>query len=66
MITLYSTNCPKCKVLEQKMKQCEIPFSIQYDIQPLIKMGFLEAPILKINDNEYLNFSDAIKWLKNK
>lgn len=29
-------------------------------------MGFLEAPILKINDNEYLNFLDAIKWLKNK
>lgn len=63
MITLYSTNCPKCVVLQKKLIDLNIDFKVTNDIKPLIKRGFLEAPVLQI-DNEYLNFSQAIKWIK--
>ena len=63
MITLYSTNCPKCNVLKQKLQSLNIDFQICEDVQKLIDLGFMEAPILKV-DNEYLNFSKAVQWIK--
>ena len=63
MITLYSTNCPKCNVLKQKLQSLNIDFEISYNIDELINLGFMEAPILKVND-EYLNFSKAVNWIK--
>ena len=62
MITLFSTNCPKCKVLEQKLNAKNIKFNICNDIQEIIDKGFMTVPILKNND-EYLEFSQAIKWV---
>lgn len=63
MIILYSTNCPKCKVLETKLKQQNIDFILETDLTKIINMGYMEAPLLEINDEIY-NFSQAIKWLK--
>lgn len=63
MIILYSTNCPKCKVLETKLKQQNIDFILETDLTKMINMGYMEAPLLEINDEIY-NFSQAIKWLK--
>ena len=63
MITLYSTNCPKCNVLKQKLQSLNIDFEISDNIDELIKLGFMEAPILKVND-KYLNFSKAVNWIK--
>lgn len=63
MITLYSTNCPKCNVLETKLKNANIDFNISNDLENLIKQGFREAPILEV-DNQYLKFSEAIKWIQ--
>lgn len=63
MIKLYSTNCPKCKVLETKLEQQGIDFLIETDLTKPINMGYMEAPLLEINDEIY-NFSQAIKWLK--
>lgn len=31
MITLYSTNCPKCNVLEQKLKNLNINYILSFD-----------------------------------
>lgn len=64
MIILFSTNCPKCKVLEAKLTKDNIDFTICQNVDELIDKGILEAPILKIDKNTYLNFSEAIKWIK--
>lgn len=64
MITLFSTNCPKCKVLEAKLTKNNIDFTICQNVDELIDKGILEVPILKIDKNTYLNFSEAIKWIK--
>lgn len=63
MITLYSTHCPKCNVLKQKLENLNIDFTISFDTDELIDLGFMEAPILKVND-KYLKFPEAIKWIK--
>ena len=63
MITLYSTGCPKCKVLKRKLEDLSIDFRILYDMDRLLELGFMEAPVLQV-DGQYLNFSKAIKWIK--
>lgn len=63
-IKLYTTNCPKCKVLEAKLRQKNIDFDLITDIKELIDKGFLSAPILQVDD-EYLDFSHAITFVNN-
>lgn len=63
MITLYSTGCPKCNILERRLTNDNIEFEISNDIDKLIDMGFQNAPVLQIND-QFIVFEDAMKRLK--
>ena len=72
MITLYTTDCPKCKVLEQILQQKGLSFEVSHDIDFLIEMGYQSAPILKVDAYTkegppaeiYMNFGEAVKWVK--
>jgi hypothetical protein len=61
-LILFTTNCPKCKILEKKMDDKKLNFKLETDVTELIDMGFTTAPVLKI-DNDYLDFGKAIKWI---
>ena len=61
-IVLYSTHCPKCKVLETKLQQKGVKYTEINDISELVERGFKSAPILRIGE-QYLEFSDAIKYI---
>lgn len=65
MITLFSTNCPKCRVLEQKLNNKQIEFTKSSDIQEIIDKGFMSAPVLKI-DNIYYDFKQGVDWINNE
>ena len=58
-IKLYSTNCPKCKVLETLLKRDNLEYSVTTDIKPLIEEGISSAPVLEIK----LTFDEARKYL---
>ena len=62
MVTLYSTHCPKCMVLETKLKQNNIEFNIETDTKKMIEKGFTCAPMLEADD-KLMDFGEAIKWL---
>ena len=62
-IVLYSTNCPKCKVLEKKLNSSGIDYSIITDVDVMEQKGFQSAPVLEVDDKIY-EFSEAVKWLK--
>lgn len=65
MITLYSTYCPRCKVLETKLNQKGIEFKIVENIEEMEKLGIQSVPMLKIDDN-IMNFTEAITWINNQ
>ena len=65
MVTLYSTNCPKCNVLSQKLAAKGIEFDVVEDIVEMRKKGFLSAPMLEV-DGELMNFSKAVTWVNSK
>jgi len=66
MIILYSTHCPKCRIVEMKLAQKKIDFEIIDDQETLVEVGkahgIMSAPILKV-DEQYLNFNDAVKFI---
>lgn len=62
MITLYSTNCPRCSVLEKKLDNAGIDYSINNDVDEMISLGFMEVPTLVVN-GEAMTFKEAIDWI---
>jgi hypothetical protein len=63
MIKLYSTHCPKCKVLTLKLTQKNINFEVIDDIDAMLKMGIKSAPMLDV-DGELLDFAKALAWVR--
>ena len=61
-IILYSTNCPRCKVLKAKLDEKGIPYELCTDVKTMYSRGFLEAPVLDVN-GDLMNFSQAIKFV---
>ena len=62
MITLYSTDCPKCRVLETKLIMNDIDFEINKDVDEMEKLGIMSAPVLSI-DGKLLQFKEAVDWV---
>lgn len=62
IVTLYSTNCPRCVVLEKKLQNARINFSINNNIEEMLALGFLEAPILMV-DGKAMTFKEANDWI---
>lgn len=65
MITVYSTNCPKCKMMEKELNKRKIEYELITDKDLMIDKGFSSAPKLEI-DGEILDFSDGMRWILNK
>ena len=64
-VIFYSTHCPKCKVLDIKLKQAGINYVENDDVEEMKQLGIKAAPALKVDD-EIMDFSTAIKWISNR
>lgn len=64
MIILYSTGCPKCRILEKKLDEKGIKYSVETDVDEMVRLGFMELPQLKVDD-KILNFTEAVSWINN-
>ena len=65
MITLYSTYCPKCKILEKKLNDAKIEYTICDNKELMIQKGFDFMPVLEV-DGQVMNFGEAVKWANNQ
>ena len=61
-VVLYSTHCPKCKVLESKLKQKNISYKEVNSIGTMMQKGFTTVPKLEINGAIY-DFKEAVEWI---
>lgn len=62
-IILWSTHCPRCKVLESKLKQKNINYEECDDVQLMLSKGLETAPALEV-DGTMMNFKEAAEWIK--
>lgn len=69
MVNIYTTNCHKCKSLENRLKKAGIKYqkiddkSEVYKALDKAKTDFV--PILSV-DGKYLNYNESIKWIGDK
>jgi glutaredoxin len=62
-IILYSTGCPLCDKLKKKLDAANIQYELNTNIQEMDSLGFEFLPVLEVN-GKYLEFGDAVKWIK--
>lgn len=65
MIVIYSTGCPKCKVLINKLNTKNIEYSVFNDVDKMIKMGITNVPILEVDDVR-MEFKEANNWINSR
>lgn len=63
-VILYSNHCPKCNVLEKKLKAKNIEYEEVNDVEIMKKKGYLMLPVLEIN-GESMDFKEANDWVNN-
>lgn len=62
MITLYSTHCPRCCIIEKKLKSNGIEFELFDDEDAMLEKGFKEVPKLEV-DGVLMDFKEANEWI---
>lgn len=62
MITLYTIDCPKCKVLETKLNVKNIEYKTVKDVAVMKELGITTLPVLGV-ENDLLSFADAVKFI---
>lgn len=64
-IILYSTNCPKCKILEKKLTEKNIKFIKNNNVIEMTELGIDQVPVISI-DGKLLSFVEANKWINER
>ena len=63
MITLYTTNCPKCLMLEKQLDAKNVLYTKNNDVDAMIEKGIMMAPVLEV-DGQMLDYITAMKYVK--
>lgn len=63
-VILYSTGCPRCHVLERKLDDAGIDYTVCTDTTEIEKRGFMSVPVLQVGE-KFLDFGRAILWANN-
>lgn len=64
-IILFSSGCPKCKILESKLNQKEIKYEHITDIEIMLEKGFMSMPMLQVGET-IMNFTQANTWINER
>lgn len=64
MNILYTTHCPKCYILQQKLDEKGIKYQICEDIDEMIALNITAAPALYTEETGLMDFGKAIQWVR--
>lgn len=64
-ITLFTIDCPKCKILEKKLSRANIEYETCKDREIIASKGFDLMPILDV-DGQIMGFGEAVKWVNER
>ena len=60
---LYTTGCPKCRILEKKLADKNVAFETCSDPNKIRDLGIMSVPVLKCPDGKMLQYFDAVKYV---
>lgn len=66
MIILYTIDCINCSRLENKLRESNIRYEVCRDREKMRNLGMSHMPVLQTDENTFLNFKEAMKWINNQ
>lgn len=69
-ITLYTTGCPRCKMLAQALDAAKVEYDICNDVDTIMKLGVKFVPVLEVPDpsggleDKLLDYGAAMTWVR--
>ena len=64
-VILYSTDCPKCKLLTKKLDNKKIEYDVVNDVDIMLSKGFQTVPMLEVDGN-VMDFITANNWINER
>lgn len=65
MVTLYTIDCPKCKILEKKLDNAGIEYATCKDKAVIKAKGMDLMPVLEVDDKR-MGFKEAVNWVNER
>lgn len=62
-IVLYTTHCPRCTVLEKKLQQKGLEYSVEENIEVMNELGIKTVPMLQVDCGPLMDFVTANNWI---
>lgn len=58
-----SPGCPMCMILKSHLKDAGIEYEECTDIDRMLDMGLLHAPMMQVDGGALMNFTAAMAWV---
>ena len=65
MVKLYSNNCPKCRILKDRLDKNKIEYVKSDNFLKLIENDISSVPVIELENGELLLFDEAYDWIFN-
>ena len=59
-VVMYSTGCPKCKILKKKLDEKKVVYEEEADVEKMKSKGINRVPVLEV-DGKLFSYSEAVK-----
>lgn len=59
-VVMYSTGCPKCKILKKKLDEKKVVYEEETDVEKMKSKGINRVPVLEV-DGKLFSYSEAVK-----
>ncbi len=63
-VVMYSTGCPSCRVLKQKLDDKGIKYTVHDSVDEMLALGITKVPVLQVNGKIY-EYNDALIVVQN-
>jgi glutaredoxin len=63
VITVYTTHCPRCKILEKTLTSRGVDYVAVEDVDVIMARGFQMVPMMEV-DGKVLDYKEAMFWIK--
>lgn len=64
---LYSTGCPRCKMLEKALVDAGIEYDLCTDVDTIVGLGVKFVPVLEVvsnDDDKLMDYTAAMGWVR--
>ena len=61
-VIMYSTGCPKCKILKKKLDEKKVVYEEETDVEKMKSKGIERVPVLEV-EGKLFSYSEAVKLI---